>query len=175
MDYVSRSSAMRSAKSLGWSHFRTTKHPLNRTWRAQQLHAPNAPDVSWANGKDFVAWTEVHRDDKGVLHPVLIVSCTRDELVEENIPAHFIIEPQTDELFASQSDRGSMTRSKNNAPKVERAISTAASPTKLVWQIADSMPAANRADIIAACVAQGVNAATASTQFSKWRKARATV
>lgn len=173
MEYVSRSSAMRSAKSLGWEHFRTVRHPLNRTWRAYQIYATQYPDVSWANGKDFVAWTEVHRDDKGKFHAVLIVSCTRDELIEENIPDHFIIEPQVDELFESQGTRPVTTRT--SAPKTERAKSLVLSPTKLVWEVADSMPNASRADIIAACVAKGVNAATASTQFSKWRKARAGV
>jgi len=44
--------------------------------------------------------------------------------------------------------------------------------TARVWQIADSMPGADRKAIIAACIAAGINEATAGTQFSKWRKAR---
>lgn len=50
--------------------------------------------------------------------------------------------------------------------------------TKRVWDIADKMTAGNygsgrdRAEVIAACVAEGINPATAATQYSKWRKAR---
>lgn len=171
MQYVIRSCAMRFAKSLGWHYFRTVQHPLDRTWSAKQVHTSATIDFSWCIGKDFVAWHEVHQDENGQFHPVLIVSCTREELVDEAIPDHFIVEPQTPELFEPQT--ASRTRSvKSHEPKAERAKSDVASPTKLVWQIADSMPNASRADVIAACVAKGVNAATASTQFSKWRKAR---
>lgn len=45
--------------------------------------------------------------------------------------------------------------------------------TAKVWQIADSMPGADRKAIINACVAAGINESTAGTQYSKWRKARA--
>lgn len=43
--------------------------------------------------------------------------------------------------------------------------------TARVWQIASSMPGADRKAVIDACVAQGINAATASTQYGKWKKA----
>ena len=44
--------------------------------------------------------------------------------------------------------------------------------TKQVWVIADSMPGAKRADVIAACLAAGINAGTASTQYQKWKQAQ---
>lgn len=47
--------------------------------------------------------------------------------------------------------------------------------TARVWEIADGVVAKgswDRNSIIAACVAAGINQATAGTQYSKWRKAR---
>lgn len=44
--------------------------------------------------------------------------------------------------------------------------------TAKVWEIADGVGKADRAAIIAACVAAGINIATAGTQYSKWKKAR---
>lgn len=48
--------------------------------------------------------------------------------------------------------------------------------TGKVWEIADAQVAAtggvSRPAIIAACVAAGINSATAGTQYSKWKKAR---
>ena len=71
---------------------------------------------------------------------------------------------------------------RNPRPAVEgdTPVGTAPSPkgaTGKVWEIADSMVKAGngivpRPDIIAACVAAGINAATAATQYSKWKKAR---
>jgi hypothetical protein len=48
--------------------------------------------------------------------------------------------------------------------------------TKRVWEIADSLTngsgTINRSAVLAACVDAGINPATASTQFSKWRKSK---
>lgn len=41
-------------------------------------------------------------------------------------------------------------------------------PTKRVWAIADSMKGAARKEVIAACVAEGINAGTARTQYQHW-------
>lgn len=57
---------------------------------------------------------------------------------------------------------------------------TGAAPVKgataLVWTIADrivkELGRVDRSAIIAACVAEGINQATAGTQYSKWKKAR---
>jgi hypothetical protein len=40
--------------------------------------------------------------------------------------------------------------------------------TKRVWQMADSMPGATRKEVVAACVAEGVNPGTARTQYQHW-------
>lgn len=52
------------------------------------------------------------------------------------------------------------------------ARSTADSPVKRVHAIADSMPGATRAQVVAACVEAGINKSTAGTQFYHWSKAR---
>lgn len=48
--------------------------------------------------------------------------------------------------------------------------------TAMVWTIADKvvkeLGRVDRPSIINACVAQGINQATAGTQYSKWKKAR---
>lgn len=47
--------------------------------------------------------------------------------------------------------------------------------TKLVWEIADRITGdgpIDRAVIIAACEAEGINKSTAGTQYSKWKRAR---
>ncbi len=41
-------------------------------------------------------------------------------------------------------------------------------PTKVVWEIADSMPGAKRKDVLAALEAKGVAFYTARTQYQKW-------
>jgi hypothetical protein len=52
----------------------------------------------------------------------------------------------------------------------ERSATT--SPVEKVHAICDSMPNADRKDIIAKCVADGINANTAKTQYYAWRKKR---
>jgi len=45
-------------------------------------------------------------------------------------------------------------------------------PTKLVWEIADSMPGAKRKEVLAALEAKGVAHYTARTQYQKWLVAK---
>ena len=47
--------------------------------------------------------------------------------------------------------------------------STAQSPTKLVWHIADEMKGARRKDVIAECVKRGIAFYTARTQYQLWK------
>lgn len=58
---------------------------------------------------------------------------------------------------------------KDNAYLAE--TSTAIKPTKLVHEIASSMPEASRKDVIAACRARGIAYGTARTQYQAWFKA----
>ncbi len=52
------------------------------------------------------------------------------------------------------------------------ARGTADSPVKRVWAMADGMPGATRAEVVAACVAEGINKSTAGTQYYHWQKAK---
>lgn len=61
---------------------------------------------------------------------------------------------------------------KRTAAAPAREPSTAGSPTKKVWEIADSMPDASRADVVAKCLEAGINKNTAGTQYSHWKRAR---
>jgi len=44
--------------------------------------------------------------------------------------------------------------------------------TKRVWEIADGMQGASRAEVVAACLAEGINRNTAGTQYSHWKRVR---
>lgn len=67
---------------------------------------------------------------------------------------------------------------KEKDPNAPPARPKATTTTGLVWQLADEafekagnqMP--NRADVIAACEAEGINSSTAATQYAKWKKAK---
>lgn len=69
---------------------------------------------------------------------------------------------------------------KVSAPAAARGDGGGAAPVKgataMVWTIADKvvkeLGRVDRSSIINACVAQGINQATAGTQYSKWKKAR---
>lgn len=61
--------------------------------------------------------------------------------------------------------------------KTEPAVAGAprkAGATARVWQIADAVSAAggDRKAIVEACVAEGINASTAATQYSRWKRAK---
>ena len=123
---------------------------------------------------DYVAWTETAWDTPVGLRPmkygVLVVSCRKDELPHD-IPDTLWIEPQTPSLWSTKDDTAAPAKARLSTGG-PRAKSDVESPTKLVWQLADDMVGASRKDVIAACVAKGVHPSTASTQYSRWNKAR---
>lgn len=51
-------------------------------------------------------------------------------------------------------------------------LSTVVKPTKLVHEIAYSMPNASRKEVIAECIARGIGAGTARTQYQAYFSAR---
>ncbi len=51
------------------------------------------------------------------------------------------------------------------------ARSTCKDPVSVVWEIASSMPGAQRKEVVAACVLRGVATSTAHTQYQAWRSA----
>lgn len=167
--FLNRSDAMHYARKQGWKTFRTVYDAKDDVWKAGYEQGIS-PAEEWAQGKDFVAWTETTWDE-GVKRGVLIVSCTEEELADENIPEDFVVEPQTPELWAHEKPkRGGSTSTKT--PHGERERSTVVNPTRLVWRIADEMVGKERKEIIARCIAEGIHPSTASTQYAKWRKER---
>jgi hypothetical protein len=56
--------------------------------------------------------------------------------------------------------------------KAHTTPSTVENPVKVVHQLCDEMNGAPRKDVMAACLARGINPHTASTRIQKWRKAR---
>lgn len=76
--------------------------------------------------------------------------------------------PETDDPNALSLAAAAPQQAASSRPR-------AAGATKQVWDIADRMAAEadgtipNRQDFIAECVRCGINASTASTQFSKWK------
>jgi hypothetical protein len=176
--FLNRPDALRHAQKEGWTSFRTKWNEEKEVWEAR--YEPRAsPANEWAKGKDFVAWTEAEWVD-GVLKGVLIVSCTKEELAEENIPEEFLVEPQVTELWEPERksrthSAGQRTPREPRAPREphgERERSTVEGPTRLVHAIADEMSDKSRKEIIDACVARGIHPSTAATQYSKWRKKR---
>lgn len=172
--FINRPDALKHARAEGWTSFRTKWNAEKEVWEAHYEPKPSPAD-DWAKGKDFVAWTEAEWIN-GILHGVLIVSCTKEELAEENIPDIFLVEPQVTELWEpekhTRKTHSAGTRAPRSEPHGERERSTVESPTRLVHTIADEMHDKPRAEIIAACVARGVHPSTAATQYSKWRKKR---
>ena len=58
-----------------------------------------------------------------------------------------------------------------NAKKERPRLSRVIRPTKMVWDIADSMPKASRKEVMEACVAAGIAYGTSRTQYQAWFKA----
>lgn len=50
-------------------------------------------------------------------------------------------------------------------------LSSVIRPTKMVWDIADSMPKASRKEVMEACVNAGIAYGTSRTQYQAWFKA----
>ena len=63
-------------------------------------------------------------------------------------------------------------RTHPEAAKKKRPGPQAAGPVARVWEIASSMPDAARKDVVAACLAKGINVHTARTQYQRWRQAQ---
>lgn len=172
--FVFRTQAIDTAKRTLQSDqfFRTALHEDTGMWKFWYEPGDN-PAASWPAAKDYVNHVETVWIDK-VKTAALIVTCRMDEIPAEDLEivkkAGWLIEPITPSLFDKGDDKPEPKA--RNASTGERAKSDVESPTKLVWQIADSMPGATRKDIIAACVAKGVHPSTASTQYSRWNKAR---
>jgi hypothetical protein len=179
MRFLSRSQAARGAQKVcapgeTFYTFDIQDSQHGRIWK-YSTHRREIPGLAeWAKGKDYVHHTESQSADgfrTAGNQGVLVVTCTLDEIPPAELAdakaKGFRFEPITPSLFKPDApdkpDRG---------PSEPRAKSEVESPTKLVWEIADSMPGASRNEIVDACVKRGVNKSTAGTQFYRWQKAR---
>lgn len=176
--YRTRDLASRHAKRNGLTNFWIDlSHTTRDAYRIIEMPGVS-PAAEWAKGKDFVHHVESRYIDEGKspgMQGVIVVTCTLKELADENVPDEFLIVPLTPSLFDAESvnvSRRAKGDRSADAPKGERAKSDAESPVKIVWATADAMPGATRQEVVAACVAKGVNSSTASTQFYRWQKAK---
>lgn len=147
--------------------------PGGRIWK-YLTHRHTSPEAeAWAKSRDYVNHVECAPVDgfrTSAVTPVLVITCTLEEVPEadqaEVKTLGFRFEPITPSLFKPERDE---VEKEPGAPRERSAVE---SPTKLVWEIADSMPGAAREQVIAACVERGVHKATASTQFYRWQKSK---
>ncbi len=65
---------------------------------------------------------------------------------------------------AKRATRKMTTRRAKSSKKQKRMKGAVAR----VWEIADSLPNAERKYVLAACVGEGININTAKTQYQKW-------
>ena len=63
-------------------------------------------------------------------------------------------------------------RTASSATAPIRNRSDGDSPVKRVWAMAEAMPGASRSEVVAACVAVGINKNTAGTQYFHWKKSK---
>lgn len=167
--YPTRSLAAKNAGRQGHPNFMTLRMPGGWRWASMPTPSPATELTS----RDYVAWVETHHIDEGRqsgYRGVVIVTCAEEEIPTEDKELGFEFQPITAEAWDLRE--AVQRRQSNNATTESRAKSDVASPTKLVWQIADSMPDADRKAVVEACVAAGVNKATASTQYYRWQKAK---
>lgn len=169
--FNTRTQAADAARRIGHAHFQTFKQPQGWKWASMPVPSPA---IGYAQGKDFVAWVETHHIDEGRTNGyrgVIVTTCSRDELPSD-IPDHFEVQPITPSLWDDIADTSTrQAKATGSVQSGARAKSDVVSPVKIVWAMADKMVGADRKEVIDACVAAGVNKATASTQYYRWARA----
>lgn len=174
--FVFRSQAIDAAKRAH-KNFRTSQNE-DGMW-VFHYEPGESPAAGWDESRDYVRAVETAWVD-GKKKGVLVITCFKEEIPADDFAlikaAGYLIEPVTPSLFAGDYPEPAPTtkRERKASTGEGRAASSVASPTKLVWEIADSMPGASRKEIIAACIEKGVHPATASTQYSKWNRSKST-
>lgn len=176
--FATRGQCLRKANREGIKAFRSLRIG-NQGWRLIRMPDTNPaldPAIEYAKGCDWVSHVEVHSVDEGRqpgTRVVLVVTCFKEEIPEGDVPPGVELEPITPSLWLGDKEAFEHRSREHKATAAgPRAKSDVESPTKLVWKIADEMPGADRKDVIAACVEQGVNKATAQTQYYRWAKAK---
>ena len=183
--FVYRKQAVEFARKSGYTGFRTVL-TADDMWAARYSDKDPSPAEQYAATHDFVHHAEV----EGKVG-VLVVTVTLDELhlehgsirqppggpvwftpgMSQDAP-DYIVEPLTPSLWQPDPLPGTKS-SPVQGSGGPRERSAADSPVKRVWAIADEMIGQPRKDVIAACVAAGVNKSTANTQYYHWSKKNA--
>lgn len=196
--YFCRSGAARAAMLRGIEAFETYQ-PVPKAdpnaWCYEERE--NGPGIEYAKdfaeGKDWIHHVEITK----LKVPVLVVNITKEELKDEEIPKLFEVRPITPSLWDKQEPwKGPRQLATGYQPPYEqrfgRALRTvegtpvildyAAKPVPRaprgegsvakVWQMCNAMPGASRKEVVAACVANGINPSTASVQYGAWKKSQ---
>lgn len=159
MSYLNRTSAV-AAASARWSNFTTYFDLKMSLWYAREIDlALPTGDLEWDHAEcvHHVEWALL---EGGHLAPCVVVTCSLAD-IPGDVPQGWVVQPLEPALWRDA-----------NAPSPVRPRSTVESPVKVVWRVAGEMIGAARKDVIAACIALGVDKSTASTQFYKWGKAQ---
>ena len=176
--YPSRSAAAQAAEREGFRHFRCEFHFDTRRWYFRVMTEGYNPTFGYV-AYDWVHHVEFTYRDVGDAVPtvcgVVVVNITKSELDEilTEFPCEdprITFEPLTRDLWNGGAIEGVKRQTKNGT----RATSEVESPVRVVWRIASEMKGKDRKEVIAACIAAGVNKSTASTQFYKWSLANKT-
>lgn len=78
---------------------------------------------------------------------------------------------ESSETLADLKDADAKANASMGLQGAKPRLSSVIRPTKLVWDIADSMPKASRKEVMEACVAAGITYGTSRTQYQAWFKA----
>lgn len=178
--FATRSQAARKAKRDGIKAFAV--HRIgNQGFRLVTMGTHPGLDaaIDYAASCDWISHVETQHIDEGRqpgLRLVFVVTCFKEEIPEGELMEGVEIEPITPSLWGDDKEAFEHRRRVTTSAG-PRAKSDVESPTKLVWQIADSrsiegaLTKEDRAAIINECVEKGVNKSTAQTQLYKWAKA----
>lgn len=78
---------------------------------------------------------------------------------------------ESGESLADLKDGDAKANASMGLQDAKPRLSSVIRPTKMVWDIADSMPKASRKEVMEACVAAGIAYGTSRTQYQAWFKA----
>ena len=121
----------------------------------------------------FVTGTEIQESSvKGQYFAKIFIDQSLESVTEADraILAGFVLEVDLTGSYAQSLKGEKPTEVEVVAGKRARS-EYGKGASKRVWAIADSLPGSARKDVIAACLAEGINVGTAKTQYQHWKKA----
>lgn len=160
MSYLTRIAAVNAARKSG-APFMTYFDIRVGTWYQREVRLALPAEVKALEALPFVHHVEWSLSKRGTLVPCAVVTCAADDVRMLEVPTGIKIEPLDPSTWLT------------SGVSPVRPRSTVESPVAVVWRVAGEMVGASRKQVIAACVALGVNPSTAATQYHKWGKARA--